>query len=306
MLIAAVSSLTSPLSNTGLRSLFPIIVPTHLWGRVNAVDSNGYLVATLVGPPIAAAMVQVSGGPATIVAIGVMFAIAALILIGVRDPATQISTTGKLLVDAWQGLQYAWRNPSIRGIGVAMTAVNLGGGVLVIVLPFIVLNALHEAPVVVGLAWAVSGICGIATAIYFGRRDSSGRERRWFSLAILGYAASTAIFLFQPGLALIFVAMAIGGLMNGPLDIAMFTLRQRRTDPAWMGRAFAISMSFNFAGFPIGSLIAGAFVEQALELTVLFGVAACLVGAAAAWFLVPAEAEPIAGSTLVGTVADPG
>ncbi|MBI3751513.1 MAG: MFS transporter, partial [Chloroflexi bacterium] len=50
--IAAVSALTGPLSATGLRSLFPLMAPRHLWERVNAVDSNGWVVATLVGPPI--------------------------------------------------------------------------------------------------------------------------------------------------------------------------------------------------------------------------------------------------------------
>ena len=44
LLIAVVSSLTSILSHVGLRSLFPILVPEHLWERVNAVDSNGYVV----------------------------------------------------------------------------------------------------------------------------------------------------------------------------------------------------------------------------------------------------------------------
>src|SRR3954466_11956855 len=47
--IALVSSLTTVLSATGLRSLFPLIVPERLWERVNAIDSNGYLVATILG-----------------------------------------------------------------------------------------------------------------------------------------------------------------------------------------------------------------------------------------------------------------
>ena len=38
VLITAFSSLTAILSVTGLRSLFPMIVPEHLWERVNAVD----------------------------------------------------------------------------------------------------------------------------------------------------------------------------------------------------------------------------------------------------------------------------
>ncbi|MGH2465124.1 MAG: MFS transporter, partial [Candidatus Limnocylindrales bacterium] len=57
--IAAVSSLTSPLSTAGLRSLFPILVPKPLWERANAADSVGYVLATVVGPPLAGVIVQV-------------------------------------------------------------------------------------------------------------------------------------------------------------------------------------------------------------------------------------------------------
>src|SRR5205823_1135857 len=36
-LIVAVSGTTRPLSNTGVRTLFPLIVPRHLWERANAI-----------------------------------------------------------------------------------------------------------------------------------------------------------------------------------------------------------------------------------------------------------------------------
>src|SRR5213594_613561 len=62
MVIAAIASLTTPLSATGLRSLFPIIVPSHLWERVNAIDSTGYVIASIVGPPVAAGLVALWGG----------------------------------------------------------------------------------------------------------------------------------------------------------------------------------------------------------------------------------------------------
>jgi MFS family permease len=48
VLIVGISSLTGPLSATGLRSLFPVIVPSHLWERVNAVDSNGFVLAAVM------------------------------------------------------------------------------------------------------------------------------------------------------------------------------------------------------------------------------------------------------------------
>src|SRR4051794_6304913 len=61
LVISVVSSLTAILSHTGLRSLFPLIIPERLWERANAVDSNGYLVATILGPPVAAALVSLVG-----------------------------------------------------------------------------------------------------------------------------------------------------------------------------------------------------------------------------------------------------
>jgi hypothetical protein len=51
--------------------------------------------------------------------------------------------------------------------------------------------------------------------------------------------------------------MAVGQLA-GPIDVGLLTLRQRRTDPAELGRVLSVSMSLNFAGFPIGTALAGA------------------------------------------------
>jgi MFS family permease len=73
VLIVGVASLTNPLSSTGLRSLFPILVPPHLWERVNAVDSNGYIVASIIGPPLAAGLVALVGAPVTLIGVGAVF-----------------------------------------------------------------------------------------------------------------------------------------------------------------------------------------------------------------------------------------
>src|SRR5688500_5136859 len=78
VVIATVSSLTAPFSMAGLRGLFPLMVPEHLWERINAVDSNGYLTAAIFGPPLAAALVSFVGPQLAVMAIAVPFALAAL------------------------------------------------------------------------------------------------------------------------------------------------------------------------------------------------------------------------------------
>ena len=291
LLIAGVSSLTAPLSSTGLRSLFPLLVPVPLWERINAVDSMGYVVATIVGPPLAGVVVGLWGGPAAMVGIALAYAVAAIVLIGIPDPRTDVASTGRLLLDAWQGLRYTWRNPTLRALGFSISAINLSGGVTTIVIPLIVLDRLHQGPATVGTVFAVMGVGGAVAALVFGRMNSAGRERRMLVLPMFANAA--ALLLLLPAqLAPMVASMTLVGLLNGPMDIGLFTLRQRRTDPAWMGRAFAVSMNFNFAGFPIGSAIAGWLAARSIPGAIAFGVAACLVaGVIAARGIPDADAE---------------
>ena len=287
VLIVGVASLTNPLSSTGLRSLFPILVPAHLWERVNAVDSNGYIVASIIGPPLAAGLVAVVGAPVTLIGVGAVFGIAALVLVGAPDPRTVTTSTGSLVRDAWEGVQYTWRNPTLRGLGFSISLLNLSAGMTTIVVPLLVLDHLHLGEAAVGWVFAISGATGIFTAFLAGRLDTHDREWPMIVWPMAGMAVAIALLLATDSLLMVALSMALVGLLNGPLDIGMFTIRQRRTDPALLGRAYAVSMSFNFMGFPVGSAIAGVLAPASLDGAILFGVAACLAAGLIAAILVP-------------------
>ena len=291
VLIAAVSSLTGPLSATGLRSLFPLMAPRHLWERLNAIDSNGYVVASIFGPPIAATIVALLGGAVALILIGIAFGIAAIILWPVPDPATDAHSTGNLLRDAWQGLLYTWANRSLRGLGFSITTLNVAGGMMTILIPLILLNRLQLSELAVGGVFALEGVFGLVAGLIAGRMDTRGRERALIAWPILAWAPAMALLLIGGSIVPVVIAVAIMGLANGPLDVSMFTLRQRRTDPAWIGRAFAVSMSFNYAGSPIGSALAGVLAGRSIETAIIIGVGACLLAAFFASRLIPARAE---------------
>ncbi len=286
--IAALSSLTGPLSATGLRSLFPLMVPRYLWERLNAIDANGYVVATIIGPPVAALAVSYLGGAWALIVLGLAYALAAAIVFGVPDPEAETASSGSLLRDAWDGVRYAWSNRTIRALGFTVTTLNIAGGIGTIAIPLIVLNRLGLSTEAVGLIYAFQGVVGLVAGLFAGRIDTRGRERQLIVWPMLGFALGTALLLPSAGLLPVLAAMAVTGLVNGPMDVAMFTVRQRRTDPAWMGRAFAVSMSFNFAGFPIGSVIGGILAAQSIELAIAVSVVACIAACLLAGWLVPA------------------
>jgi MFS family permease len=317
--ITVVSSFTAILSHTGLRSLFPMIVPERLWERVNAVDSNGYLVATILGPPLAAALVTIVGGATTLILIGIIYGAATVAMIGAPDPISEASSTGRLLVDAWDGVKYTLRNPTLRGLGVAISLLNLSGGMVTIVVPLIVIDRLRAPEVVVGLVFAVSGVAGMVAALIAGRLDSRGREWHLLVLPMAGIAIADLLLLSGAGAAtaltgVLFVGLglALGGALNGPMDIGLFTIRQRRTDPAWMGRAFAVSMAFNFVGYPIGAALAGVLAAASIEAAIVLGAVAALVAGVVAAVMIPRQAPTLSGAAAMArvlgdrSVPDPG
>lgn len=309
IIIAIISSFTGPFSQTGLRSLFPLMVPEHLWERINAVDSNGYLVASIFGPPLAAGLVALAGPEAAILAIAVPYAIAALMTISVREPRTHVATSGHLLRDAWEGLRYAWSNQTIRGLIFSISSLNVAWGIQTIVIPLLVITRLHQPEWLVGIVFALSGVSGVISVFAFGRVDSRGREWRMLvypmlfmpplaaTMFLAGIPAAVSVPII--GIGVLCVGLFLLGLAGGPMDIGLFTIRQRRTDPAWIGRAFAVSMALNFVGFPIGTALAGVLADVSLELAIAAAVIATVLAVIFAVLLIPRDEPAPAGAAAV-------
>jgi predicted MFS family arabinose efflux permease len=149
-----------------------------------------------------------------------------------------------------------------------------------------------KRPATVGLLFAVMGVAGLFTTTLFGRLNSEGRERQWLAWPQLALGVPMLAIAFAPNLFVVAAALAVAGLLIGPIDIALFTLRQRRTDPAWLGRAFAISMAMNFSGVPIGAALAGQLVVRSLTSTLVLAAVLTVAAGLVPLFLIRAAGEP--------------
>ncbi len=291
--IVTVMSLTFPLSTTGVRTMFPLIVPRSLWERANAIDSNGYVVSSIFGPAIAGALVATVGSLWALALTAALYAVAAVITVPLRDPLGRVPHGG-LLSDAWAGLVYTWRNASLRGLGLSVSTSNIANGLFFIGLPVLVLSRLGGTAAQVGQLFALMGVTAAVSVLFVGRIRTEGRERPLLAGAMLLTGLGYGLVLLSPSLLFAALAMAIIGLATGPFDVVLFTMRQRRTNPAWLGRAFAVSMSLNFMGFPVGSAIGGAVAPVSLEFAFLSAVALCALAAVLSFVLIPKEhSDPV-------------
>ena len=287
--IVAVSSLTYSLSNSGARSLLPLIVPKRLWDRANALDSIAYALTMGIGPASAGALTAWAGPRLALIVTAAVFLVAAVLIVRLPEP-TVANRSRAVFAEAWAGLTYVLiRNPALRGIALVVSIMNLGYGVLLVALPVMVLQRLHGDPALVGTLWAVFGLASVPSALVAGRINSEGRERLVMVVCDVVAGLAVAVLAFAGNVWLVAAVMLIAGLSNGPFDVSMFSMRQRRTDAAWYGRAFAVSMGLNWAGQPIGSAISGPLIHFGLGIAFLVAAAFILLGAGLVRWVIPAE-----------------
>jgi MFS family permease len=291
LLIVTVLGVSNILSITGARSLFPLMLPRQLWDRANGLDSSLYSLTTVVGPAIAGVTVARFGPEGAFFGAASVIAVAAVSLLGVHEPVARADSAGSLLGDAWAGLVYVIRHPSLRGLAITLFLCNLGFGVIPVGVPVLVLRHLHGSAATVGQVFAVFGLAGLVTGLLIGRINTEGRERLLIAGCIAIQVVTLALLAFANTLAMVFVLAAINGGAESVVNVGLFALRQRRTNPAWFGRAFAVSMSMNFAGVPIGSALSGPLLEHSLTLPLLLGAAISVGGVLAALVLIPARAS---------------
>jgi MFS family permease len=287
--LVTLGSLTYSLSNSGARSMLPLIVPKELWDRANALDSIAYAVTSGVGPALAGAITAWSGSRAALLTTAAFYLTAAVVVLRLPEPRTP-GVARPVLAEAWAGLKYVVAgNPTLRGVLLVVSVLNLGAGILIVALPVMVFARLHGNAALVGELWAINGFASIPSALLFGRFNSEGRERLVMTVSGIVNGLGVALLAIAGNAWLAAFAMLFVGLTNGPFDVVMFSMRQRRTDPAWFGRAFAVSMALNWAGQPVGSAFSGPVIHLGLVASFLIAAALVVGGSMLVPWVIPAE-----------------
>ena len=112
---------------------------------------------------------------------------------------------------------------------------------------------------------------------------------------ILAMAAIMAVMPFATSVVVVGAVLIGIALVETPFDLAFLTLRQRRSDPTRFGRVFAISVSLNMIGGPVGSAIAGPLIAWSLNATLWFAVAFMALAAIFPLLVIPRSEPAIAG-----------
>jgi hypothetical protein len=146
------------------------------------------------------------------------------------------------------GITYIARHPTLRGLAICYSVYQISWGVLVVVVPVAVTSALGstaKADMVVGALWSGCGIAGALGALVTGNVPLIGRGRQMIVFCFATIAVAIYPLSASFGLLGLAAGLTVMGLFEGPADVALLTLRQRRTEPQWLGRVLTVSMCLN-------------------------------------------------------------
>ncbi len=244
---------------------------------------------------MAGSLVALAGGEWALAATAALFTCAGVAIFGVAEPAAK-RNPGRVLRQAWTGLVYVLHNRTLSGLALTFFAYSVGWGGLVIAIPVLVLGRLHEGPATVGYLWGAVGAAGLVATLVVGRVRMQGRERVLMSVSIAAVAAAMVLLPFASSIAVVAVALVVIAVVTTPFDIAFLTLRQRRTDPSAFGRAFAVSVSLNMLGGPVGSAVAGPLIAWSLDGALWVAVVSTAVAALLPMLVIPARDEAVIAS----------
>jgi predicted MFS family arabinose efflux permease len=281
--LVSLLSLTSPLSTAGVRVLLPRLVTPAAYDRVNALDTAVYAIVGVVGPALAGLLVGLTGANFTLGAIAAVFGGAA-VCIGRTRRLPSLSASGRSLIhDMLNGVAIVARQPTLRGLAVSYSLYQVTWGILFIVVPVFVTQRFAHAlgTSVTGFIWAAMGLAGGVGALAAGRFRTAGRERRVMAIGMIVTALAAWPIAAELGLGGLIIGLMLAGLVSGPIDVGLLTLRQRRTDPSQLGRVLSVSISLNMAGFPLGSALAGMLIGHSLALTFILAGLSSLLAAIA-------------------------
>lgn len=267
-------------------SLLPQQLGSDQLHAANSLMMGARQLSLIIGPALAGFVIRVASGagaPHGVRGTGIAFAVDALsflisvgslLLIRVASDRQPPVLSGGIFANLLEGFRSLWRDPPLRAlIGYFAAGSVLVGGPLQVALPVLARTRMHQGAAAFGILMTANGAGMLLGSFVSGRltRLTGGRLGLMLlggdALSGLAVAALSSVHGLGSGVSL----LAVTGLLQGTIQIAMLTWLQRRVPQALMGRTMSLVM-FTFLGLaPLSAALAGGLLKVLALPTLLLG-----------------------------------
>jgi MFS family permease len=246
-------------------SFLPALVGRERLVEANARYQTSSTAASLIGPGLAGAAVQLLTAPMAIAVDASSFLVGAATAASLRvaEPSLAGGPRRHVIREAMEGFSLLWRQPLVRAITGTLVIANAGGGMSGAVVVLLFVRQIGISPAQLGLVFAVSSLSSLLGSLLIRplqRRTGLGPV---MVLATVLVAAGTlvragAAFTHAP---LTFPLLLVSGLISGfglmTYNIPQHAIQQAVIPNALLGRTTAAVSLFIYAGSIAASLSGG-------------------------------------------------
>jgi MFS family permease len=261
--VALVAGVGRTLSQTAYAPFFASLVTRDQYVEANSLLSTTRSGSLIAGPALGGMLIQILGAPVTMVVDAVSFAFSAFMIgrvrVTERPPADH---AGTLVRRAADGFGYLWRHPYMAASLRCCTTLNFFSFVAVALVVLYASRTLGLSAGVIGLAFGVGAVGGLAGAVL------AGRVARWIGA---GYAIAVGAVLFSTPWALVPLASgpdwakaavlaaveAISGFGIMLFDINLNALQTAVVHDDMRSRVSGAFSTVNYGIRPLGALVGG-------------------------------------------------
>ncbi len=274
-----------------VQALIPSLVPPSKLRWANGVRAGGTQLFNLAGNAVGGLLYVVLGAPLLFLINGASFVVSALQESFIRPDAAvgasgaASATDGSVRDQAREGLRVVVGAPRLRRAIASQAGLFVLSPVLLLSLPFIVIDELGLPQATLGYVFAAALAGGILAFAVLGRRGRSDRVGARYPR--IGYAMTSlalAALAVSSSLPFVVAAAVVIGSASAAVYLHAITMIQREHDRAIHGRLFAILEAVTSLVGPVSYVATGILLDLlgANRRPLLFAVVAA---AAALWAL---------------------
>lgn len=288
LMLSGIAGLGHAFFVPAVQTLIPEIVPSRSLAQANSMRAGGSQILNMTGNALGGVLYALIGAPLVLILNGVTFLASALQEGAIRVPTSPrrvppVTSIGRNAVEAFRFLR---TDREIRIGIVSQGGMFLLSPVLLLSLPFILIDHIGTSERMLGIVFAISLAGGILAFVLLSRRSIDLVLTA--PIQFLAYGAFGSVF-FVIALAPVLWVIWIGAFVVGAAAAGVYltiTTRIQQTAPATMhGRLFTMMEAVSAGIAPIAYLAAGWALESSgiQNFAVLFF---CAGGIALAWMVV--------------------
>lgn len=262
---AALSSIAVTPYRAAHSALLPSLCrTTEELAASNIVRGMVESVSVIAGPLVAASLIEVAATWTVFAAASLSAAASALLLLRLpyeRPPSVAGTARGRVMSEVAHGIRASAANADVRWLmGLAGTQTFLRGclNVFTVVLA---IDVLERGESGVGVLQAALGVGAVVGSIGTTRLVGARRMAAWFGAGVAMWGIPICLIGAVPTYASTLALLAVIGVANAVLDVALFTMMGRLIADEVLARVFGVFESLVALTVALGSVAAAVAID---------------------------------------------